>query len=257
MKCSAFVKDIHNFMNRSLSPKQSLEMQKHLELCRKCELFYMDYSRVKELLSERRRLPASASLRVYRRILIFSRWDIFKELALGWDWFRTYWRDLDSRFIWSKIYAVPLTFILFAFTLLNLQFGVAEIPAGPDMNFLGVNGEEDILDHASPPPSFRNVAVRQSRPEINRLVRTAWKMPYEDSLFVVAEITPEGNAEIGRVLEYPKNEKLLNALDMTLRESQFEQSNDMDETLVLVSFYKIDVWGKTQIDPYSLYRFPN
>lgn len=255
MNCSAFLKDIHNFMNRYLSPKQSMEMQKHLELCRKCELFYMEYSKVKELLSERHRLPASASLRTYRRILIFSRWNIFKELALGW--LRIYWRDLDSRFIWSKIYVVPLTPILFALTLLNLQFGVAEIPAGPDMNFLGVNGEEDILDHTSPPPSFRKVAVRQSRPEINRLVRTAWEMPYEDSLFVVAEITPEGNAEIDRVLEYPKNEKLLNAVDVTLQESQFEQSNDMDETLVLVSFYKIDVWEKTQIDPYLLYRFPN
>jgi hypothetical protein len=257
MKCSAFVKDIHNFMNRSLPPKKTLEMQKHLEHCRKCDLYYLEYSRVKDLLSERHRLPRAATQRTYRRVLISSRWNIFKELALGWDWLRIYWRDLDSRFIWSKIYAVPLTSILFALILLGLQFGVTEIPLGPDMNFLGVNGNQDILDHKSPPPSFRNVAVRQSRPEINRLVRTAWEMPYEDSLFVVAEITPEGNAEIGRVLEYPRNERLLDAVDVTLQQSQFEQSNEMDETLVLVSFYKIDVREKIQVDPYLQYRMPN
>ncbi len=257
MKCSAFTRDIHNFINRTLSPKQTLDMQKHMELCRECELFYLEYSSVKELLSERHKLPEAASHRTYRRILISSKWNVFKELSLACDWLRIYWRDLDSRFIWSKIYAIPLTLALFTLTILNLQLGVTQMPVGPDMNFLGVNGEEDILDHTAPPPSFRNVAVKQSRPEITRLVRTARKMPYEDSLFVVAEITPEGNAQIGRVLEYPKNDGLLDAVDGALHNSQFEQSNEMNETLVLVSFHKIDVWEKPLTDPYLPYRFPN
>ncbi len=257
MKCSDFVSDIHNFMNRTLSPKQTMAMQRHMEECPDCRHYYQEYSSVRDLLSERHKLPTAASHRTYRRVLISSKWNIFKELALGLDWLRIYWRDLDSRFIWSKIYAVPLTSLLFALTLLNLQFGVTEIPVGPDMNFLGVNGNEDILDHTSPPPSFRNVAVKQSRPEISRLVRTAWKIPYEDSLFVVAEITPEGNAEIGRILEYPKNERLLEAVDGALQNSRFEQCNEMDETLVLFSFHKIDVWEKPQIAPYLQFRVPN
>ncbi len=244
-------------MNKSLSPKLTFEMQQHIKVCPHCEHVYLEYSSVQELLSERHKLPASASQRTYRRVLVSSRWNIFKTISLALDWLRVYWRDLDSRFIWSKIYAVPMTVLLFALTLLNLQFGMTQAPVGPAMNFLGMNGEEDILDHTSPPPSFRNVSVRQSRSEISRLVRTVRKTPYEDSLCVVAEITPEGNAEIDQVIEYPKNEGLLDAVHETLQQSQFEQSNEMDETLLLVSFHKIDVWENPPIASYLRFRFPN
>lgn len=257
MNCSSFMRNIHDFMNLSLSPKQTIEMRQHIESCRKCAHLFLEYSSVKELLSERHKLPSTASQRTFRRVLISSRWNIFKDLAFALDWLRVYWRDLDSRFIWSKVYAIPLTCLLFSLTLLNLHFGVSDVTEVPEMNFFGVNGEEDILDHSAPPPSFRRVSVRQSQLEISRLVRTARKTHYDDSLFVVAEITPDGNAEIGDVLEYPKNSMLLDVMGDTLQQSQFEQSTEMDETLVLVSFYKIDVWEGTGIDPYFQYRLPN
>jgi len=244
-------------MNRTLSPKETMEMERHLQSCQRCQHLFQEYARVRELLAERHKLPSAAARRTFRRVVVSSRWNLFKELALGLDWLRVYWRDLDSRFIWSKVYAVPLTFSLFAVTLLNLPYGVTEVQPGPDMNFLGVNCQEDILDHSAPPPSFRNVAVKQSRPEITRLVRTARKSLYEDSLFLVAEITPEGNAEIGHVLEYPRNTRLLDAVDETLQQSHFEKCKEMDETLLLVSFQKIDVWEKVQVDPYFQYRLPN
>ena len=257
MKCSAFVRNVHDFMNKSLSPRQTMEMRKHLEVCRQCEHLYMEYSSVRALLAERHKLSSTASRRTFRRVLISSRWTAVKELALALDWLRVYWRDLDSRFIWSKVYAVPLTCVLFSLTLLNLHFGVAEHPVGPDMSFFGVNGAEDILDHSDPPPSFRRVAAKQSRPDISRLVSTARKKHYDDSLFVVAEITPQGNAEIGHVLEYPRNAGLLAAVDEALQQSYFEQCAEMDETLVLFSFCKIDVWEGSRIDPYLKIRFPN
>ena len=257
MKCSVFIKNIHDFMNKSLSPRMIHEMERHLEECVHCQKTYLEYSSVRELLSERHRLPVSASQRTYRRVRVTSRLNIFKEIAQGLDWLRVYWRDLDSRFIWSKIYAAPLTALLFALTLLNLQFGMTEAPVAPAMNFLGVNGEVDILDHTAPPPSFRNVSVQQSRPEINNLVRMARKTPFEDFLYVIAEITPEGNAEIDQVIEYPKNEGLLDAVDETLQQSRFEQCKEMDETLLLVSFHKIDVWENPPIAPYLRFRFPN
>ena len=257
MKCSFCIRNIHDYLNRTLPPKQTFEMQQHLESCIKCSQRLREYSSVRELLSERHKLPSAASQRTFRRVLTSSRWSIIKELAFAFDWLRVYWRDLDSRFIWSKVYALPLTCLLFSLTLINLQVKEGKVAAVPEMNFFGVNGEEDILDHTAPPPSFRRVAVRQSQPGMNRLVRTARKSHYDDSLFVVAEITPEGNAEIGDVLEYPKNSRLIDAIGDTLQHSQFEQCSEMDETLVLVSFYKIDVWEGSRIDPYLQYRFPN
>lgn len=257
MKCPSFRKNIHDFLNQSLPPKESIEMQKHLEECSECQALYQEYQQVKSFLSEKHKLPSSASQRSFRKVLISSRWNLFKELALARDWVWIYWRDLDSRFIWSKVYALPLTLALFAVTLLNLHLGINNFSPCPDMSFAGVNGEEDILDHSAPPPSFRTVAVRQSRLGINRLVTTARKTPYDDSLFVVAEITPEGNAEIGDILEYPKNPMLLDVMDATLQQSQFEKCNQMDDTLVLVSFYKIDVWEGHHIAPYLQCRLPN
>ena len=72
---------------------------------------------------------------------------------------------------------------------------------------------------------------------------TAWKIPYEDSLSLVAEITPEGYAQIDDILEYPKNQELLEAVDLTLRCTQFETRHHLSRPFVIYSFQKIDVYG--------------
>jgi hypothetical protein len=75
---------------------------------------------------------------------------------------------------------------------------------------------------------------------------TAWRLPYEDSLSLVAEINEEGYAEIGDVLEYPKSQKLFDAVDRALRNSQFVASDTRSRSRVIFSFQKIDVWDKDQ-----------
>ncbi len=71
-----------------------------------------------------------------------------------------------------------------------------------------------------------------------------WKMPFEDSLSLVAAITPEGSAEIGDVLEYPKSQELLRAIALTLRSSQFQTAgaHRLDHPFVIYSFQKVDVY---------------
>ena len=76
-----------------------------------------------------------------------------------------------------------------------------------------------------------------------------WKIPFEDSLSLVAKITPDGSAEIGDVLEYPKSPDLLEAVELTLSGGQFQTVNaqNLDDTFVIYSFQKVDVyenpWG--------------
>jgi hypothetical protein len=65
----------------------------------------------------------------------------------------------------------------------------------------------------------------------------------------VAKITPDGSAEIGDVLEYPKSPDLLEAVELTLRGGQFQtvRAQNLDDTFVIYSFQKVDVyenpWG--------------
>ena len=90
------------------------------------------------------------------------------------------------------------------------------------------------------PVATRKFATRQGQTRFRELMDIAWRLPYEDSLSLVAEITPEGNARIGGVLEYPKSNELLNAADLALRTSQFVASDA--NTRFIFSFQKIDVW---------------
>ncbi len=71
-----------------------------------------------------------------------------------------------------------------------------------------------------------------------------WKIPFEDSLSLVATITPEGSAKIGDVLEYPKSPDLLEAVELTLSGGQFQTENaqNLDDSFVIYSFQKVDVY---------------
>ena len=86
------------------------------------------------------------------------------------------------------------------------------------------------------------VQVLQSNASVDGLVDTAWKIPYEDSFSLIAEISPEGNVRIENILEYPKTMELLHAVDLTLRESQFEGISEMSNAFLIYSFQKVDVY---------------
>ena len=87
--------------------------------------------------------------------------------------------------------------------------------------------------------------VRYQTGELDDLMNAVWKMPFEDSLSLVAEIGPEGFVQIGSVLEYPRSPMLLDAVDLTLRGSRFEiaASHDLDSPFMIYSFQKVDVYS--------------
>ncbi len=75
-------------------------------------------------------------------------------------------------------------------------------------------------------------------------MNAVFKLPFEDSLYLVAEITPEGSAEIGDVLEYPKSSDLLEAVELTLSGGQFQtvSAQNLEHSFVIYSFQKVDVY---------------
>ena len=66
------------------------------------------------------------------------------------------------------------------------------------------------------------------------------------SLSLVAEITPEGFAKIGDILEYPKSQDLLKAVGLTLSGGQFQAASaqNLDQSFVIYSFQKVDVYER-------------
>ncbi len=125
-----------------------------------------------------------------------------------------------------------LLLVLMHFSPLSMQgmtYPVLNRLGSPSSGF-----EQLVITH---PP------VRQQQGPLDGLMDTAWKIPYEDSLSLVAEITPEGYAQIDDILEYPKNQELLEAVDLTLRCTQFETRHHLSRPFVIYSFQKIDVYG--------------
>jgi len=138
----------------------------------------------------------------------------------------------------SRLAAVPLTAAFFF--LLISQFPVLSLEAikFPVLSMQGWTTSPEVE-----PISTQIFATRQGQTRFQELMDTAWRLPYEDSLSLVAEITPEGHARIGGVLEYPKSNELFNAADLALRSSQFVSVGQTEsQPYVLFSFHKIDVW---------------
>ena len=97
-------------------------------------------------------------------------------------------------------------------------------------------------------PTTTQVLVRYRSDQLDELMNTVWKMSFEDSLSLVAEIGPEGFAQIENVLVYPRSPTLLNAVDLTLRGSRFEitTSHNLESPFMIYSFQKVDVYEDRQ-----------
>ena len=92
-------------------------------------------------------------------------------------------------------------------------------------------------------PVLTQVSARFKKSEISDLMTAVGKIPFEDSLSVVVEITSDGHALISEVLEYPKSQDLLRAVDLSLRQSRFEAETDAVQPFVIYSFRKVDVYS--------------
>jgi hypothetical protein len=152
-------------------------------------------------------------------------------------------RDLNPLSVVARLAALPLTVTFFV--VLIGQFPVLTIN---NVKFPAISMQGWTASAAElKPGSTRTFATRQGHTRFKELMVTAWKLPYEDSLSFVAEITPEGHGRIGGVLEYPKSDELFNAADQAFRTTQFVASDPGSR--VIFSFQKIDVWEQSDYAP--------
>jgi hypothetical protein len=245
MNCRFVRREMHAYLDSELAPRILSAIERHLESCQECQAAVQESRQVRSLLRLRVSLPEASGAKMRRYLEKRRGGAILPAVLERLDDVRIYWRDLDRRFLWSRISGVPLTMALFA--LLMAQF----VPSQIEDFFMSAhdNGISvpviALQTHSSAgdvSPLVRTAHLRQERNDVIGLISTAWKLPYEDSLSLVAEINPQGRAQIENVLEYPKNPKLLQAFDTALRGSRFANGRGLDKTMVFLSFHKIDVY---------------
>jgi hypothetical protein len=233
---------MHEYLDLRLAGREVAAIESHLADCPACQQLQREYSMVQEILSERISLPEAASGRFLRRVKKRAAWrrpvEAFREYAKD---VQIAFRDLDWNSAMARLAGLPVTVCFFA--ILISQFPVVQFGGVmfPTMSIQGWTTSAQVQ-----PLAVETFATRQGRARFKDLMDTAWRLPYEDSLSLVAEITPEGHAEIGDVLEYPKSDALFNAVDAALRTSEWIASESGSRPQVIFSFQKIDVWSNQQ-----------
>ncbi len=240
MTCQELRQQIHDFLDGELPPRDFAAFNEHVKQCAGCQRYQDEFSWLKNALPVER-LSQSAQEILWKRVRlrVERNWKT-RILELG-DLLRTCWRDLDRGVLWSKLTAAPVTLVVFA--LILTQFGQGSLHEYPMLATLAPT--------SSPlsKPAITQVSVHYQGTEFEDLMTAVWKIPFEDSLSLVAKLTPEGSAKIGDVLEYPKSPDLLEAVELTLSGGQFQtvRAQNLDDTFVIYSFQKVDVyenpWG--------------
>ncbi len=234
MTCQELRQQIHEFLDGELPPRDFAAVHEHIKQCAGCQRYQDEFSWLKDALSFQR-LSQSAQKELWKRVRLRVErnwktriWEFSEDL-------RTFWRDLDRGVLWSKLTAAPVTLAFFAMIL--TQFGQVNFQEYPMM---AISPISDPLSR----PIIAHVSVHYRGTEIEDLMSAVWKIPFEDSLSLVARITPAGSAEIGDVLEYPKSPDLLKAVERTLSGGQFQtvSAQNLDDSFVIYSFQKVDVY---------------
>lgn len=236
MRCESFRKQIHEFMDGELPPRELSGMEEHRLRCSVCRQEINEMTLIRDVLRSRATLPEAAATAINGRILreTTRRSRVVEAL----DWLRTYWRDLDRRLVWSKVSAVPVTLCFFA--VLLVHFSPARLEGLETLVFASQQSEVMGV------PFVRIVRMRQNTEDLQVLMEVSWRLPFEDSAAVVAEIRPDGYARIDSVLEYPRSYAFFNAVNGTLRRSRFDRAREMENAVVIFSFQKIDVYEEPQ-----------
>lgn len=235
MTCQELRQQIHEFLDGELPPRDFAACNEHVKQCAGCQRYQDEFSWLKNALTFKR-LPQSAQEMLWKhiRLRVERNWKT-RILELG-EALRTFWRDLDRGVLWSKLTAASVTLVFFAMIL--TQFGQVNLQEYPMLA---------TLSPTSSPlsrPVIAQVSVHYQGTEFEDLMTAVWKIPFEDSLSLVARINPDGSAKIGNVLVYPKSPELLEAVELTLSGGQFQTVNaqSLDDSFVIYSFLKVDVY---------------
>jgi hypothetical protein len=237
MTCQDLRQQIHEFLDGELPPRDFAAFNEHVKQCAGCQRYQDEFSWLKDALSFQRLSP-SAQEELWKRVQLQVRrnWKT-RLLELG-DSLRTFWRDLDRGVLWSKLTATPVTLAFFAAILSQLgQVNFQEYPMMATFSPAAGSHSEPVI---------AQVSVHYTGTEIEDLMSAVWKIPFEDSLSLVASITPEGSARIGDVLEYPKSPDLLEAVGLTLSGGKFQAASaqNLNNAFVIYSFQKVDVYER-------------
>ncbi|MEE2839433.1 MAG: zf-HC2 domain-containing protein [Acidobacteriota bacterium] len=236
MNCNQFLQRIHEFLDGELPPRDFSAFREHVENCQGCRQRHDEFQWVKQLPFQR--LSPTLQRQLWKGVhntRTQTWWNCSVHIQDSW---RTLWRDLDRLMVWSRLAAVPLTLAFFAAIILQVEPFHLQQWTNPMVVTLSP------ASSSTTEATTTLVQVRYRGDELDDLMNTVWKMPFEDSLWLVAEVGPEGYAQIENVLEYPRSPTLLDAVDLTLRGSRFEiaTSQHLDSPFLLYSFQKVDVY---------------
>ena len=235
MYCQEVSQKLNQFVDGEMSPFEARVVERHLHDCPLCDRHLSELQLIRGALSSPVYLPEGSRKRMRHTLITRAhrRWSDYPSIFLRK--FLTTLRDMDPQSALCRLSAFPVS-LGFLFVL------ASQLPRLPVQHwtFPVYASDLDSPTTSSRPPVL--VQVLQSNQRINELLDTAWRIPYEDSFSLVAEISPEGNARIGNILEYPKTMELLYAVDLTLQESQFEGTSEMSNAFMIYSFQKVDVY---------------
>lgn len=236
MRCEDFRPRIHEFIDSYLSASEMALMEAHRKGCDRCNEHLQEIQFVSRAVSEKIHLPEASARAILGRAAATNRLFVIRWLLLLKTKWVDFWRDLEPGCLWARASALPISAVF-----LSLLFGTLAPIRVERLAYMIVSTPPWTVENSGTPVVI-NVDVVQRSGELADLVDTAWRLPYEDSLSLVAEIKPEGHAEIDSVLEFPRSSALMDAVGSTLRESQFEEVGGLASPFLIYSFQKIDVY---------------
>lgn len=234
MNCGEARSKLQSYLDRDLPVSAQVELESHLKSCSSCSAVFEEFSFLLKAMALRPRLQPTAERYLRESIRQKTQPRPRMSLKLRFRAFLYRLREIDKRLLGARVSAVPLTLVIF--------YGLIALPQNHYMSFTAQAIDFDPKGLAFQRPMISIVSGRQDPRETNRLMRTAASIPYEDQMAVVTEIDPGGRVEIDRVLEYPKSDRLLEAIGDSLRSTRFEPQSDGASKKMVQLFHKIDVY---------------
>ncbi len=241
MTCRELRRKIHDSLDQRLPADQQLRLEEHLGKCQKCRRFYNEMDWIKRTLAVKYRLPEVSQRYLWKRLQKRIQRKFKSPFVETWRTLGSLVGDWDRQYLWSTLVAAPVT--VGFFILILTQFSRVDFL---EWNYPAVAMGAQVSANRALQPVLTQVSARFKKSEISDLVTAVGKIPFEDSLSVVVEITSDGHALISEVLEYPKSQDLLRAVDLSLRQSRFEAETDAVQPFVIYSFRKVDVYSREE-----------
>lgn len=221
MNCREIQELVHEFVDGELSGVEEHRIEKHLESCNRCRREVEEIRFLQGALSVRAPLPQASSHLLWNNIRRSTAFTWRQRLGLALERVTDRFRDMESRVLWARLGAVPLSLACFALLIAQMgQFSSSLIPVLRGSAL----GRTEVV--------FAQGRMPQDRAAL--FVKTVEQLDGEDHAAVVAHVRQDGSVEIEGVAEYPDNLRLLDALEESVRATRFDSSPSRGRTFVHV-----------------------